>query len=304
MSKFQRRYTMVVQGRSSRLYTIQYPLTCVFDINRRAFGSLNTGHFLVYNLNAATRGDLQYDNAMDAGDARAFSFNAGYASEIGPGFGPLLFQGTLQSALSYREGPDVVTELQVLDGGIAVQNAQIELSRNHPWEPSDAVRQIAATMNQYGVRFGAVGSLFDAYKASRGVTWIGSTWDVLKKLATNQGGYACIDLQKVYMMAQRDALVMPGAVPTLNASTGLIGTPRRSGWTVEAQMIFEPNLQLMQLLKVESKINPNINGSFSVQALGHRGIISGAKDGGVITAASLYDSPTGFNLVTPPAVTP
>lgn len=300
MSKFQRQFTMTVQGRSGNTYVIKDPLTVVFNTNRRAFGSLNTATFTVYNLSDATRRDLQYDNALDAGinggRGLSFIFNAGYLSE---GFQPTLFAGTLARAFSYREGPNVMTELQVLDGGQAAQYAQVERTRNYPWDPETELRQLVSLMAPYGVTLGAIGSVVRNMQSTRGITWLGSVWDILRKVAANNGGYACIDMQKVYLMSQNDALTLPGALPKLDASTGLIGTPRRAGWIVDADMLFEPRIQLMQSLRVESSVNPNINGTYSVQAIGHRGVISAAVDGGVMTALSLQQLPESMNLVSP-----
>lgn len=295
MSKFQRTFKMEVQGRSGRTYTITDPLTVVLDINRRAYGSLNTATFMVYNLAQETRSDIQYDNAIDA-EPRPFRFNAGYQSE---GYQPLVFYGDLQRALSYREGPNVVTEIQVLDGGIAAQYVQVERTRNYPWKPEAELRSLVDLMKPHGVTLGSLGSIAAGMTATRGVTWIGSVWDVLRKIAAAQGGYACIDHGKVYLMAQNDALVIPGALPQLDASTGLIDTPRRSGWVVDAQMIFETRVQLLQELKVVSSVNANINGTYCVQSISHRGIISGARDGGVITALSLQTLPESMNLINP-----
>lgn len=295
MSKFQRTFKMTVQGRSGRTYTITDPLTVILDVNRRAYGSLNTGTFMVYNLAKASRSDIQYDNAIDA-EPRLFKFQAGYESE---GYQPIIFSGTLQRALSYREGPNVITEMQVLDGGDAVQYAQVERTRNYPWNPNVELRSLVDLMKPHGVTLGSLGTIATGMTATRGVTWIGSVWDVLRKTAAAQGGYACIDGGKVYLMAQNDALVLPGALPELNASTGLLDTPRRSGWVVDAQMLFEPRVQLMQALKVVSSVNANINGTYCVQSISHRGIISRARDGGVITALSLQTLPESMNLVTP-----
>lgn len=300
MSKFQRQYTVTVQGRSLNTYVFKDPLTLVFNTNRRAFGSLNTASFTIYNLTEATRKDLQFDNVLDAslngGRGLSFEFKAGYVSE---GFQPTLFAGTIQRAFSYREGPNVLTEMQILDGGNAVQYAQVERTRNYPWDPEAELRQLVALMNPFGVTLGAIGSLARNIGRTRGVTWIGSVWDVIRKIASSNGGYACIDLKKAYIMSQNDALAIPGALPVLNASTGLIGTPRRSGWIVDAEMIFEPRVQLMQSIRVESTINPNINGTYSIQSIGQRGVISAAVDGGVITSLSLSQLPESMNLVTP-----
>lgn len=300
MSKFIRTYTMKVMGRSLREYTITDPITLILQTQRRAYGSLNEATFMLYNLGEATRRDLQFDNAIDAGlnNGRGLSFSlmAGYKSE---GIKPTIFSGELQRALSYREGPNVVTELQVLDSSDAVQYAQVERTRNYPWNAEDEMRALVGLMSPYGVKLGAIGSLFRGFQATRGVTWIGSVWDCITKMAQAHGGYACIQDGKVYIMAQNDALVVPGALPQLDASTGLLDTPRRSGWVVDAQMIFEPRIQLLQVLKVVSAVNSNINGTYCVQAISHRGIISKARDGGLVTSLSLQTLPESMNLVSP-----
>jgi hypothetical protein len=296
MSKFQRTYEIRVQGRSGAEHVISYPLTCIFDLQRRATGSANTGHFMVYNLSAAVRNDLQHDIAFDADQLRTFTFRAGYESE---GYMPVLYRGTLQTALSYREGPDIVTDFVVLDGGQTILNAQLERTRSGEWDPRVEVEQIVKQLAPYGVTLGAVGTLFNGYTPSRGVTWIGSTWDILKKFASSKGGYAFIDMQKVYLLSNDDVLVAPGALPKLDASTGLIGTPRRTGWVVDARMIFEPRVTLMQKIVIESLVNPNINGTYGIQAIGHQGVISGSKDGGVITSLNLTGNPVEWNEVVP-----
>lgn len=303
MSKFQRRYVLTVQGRSGAVHNLSYPLTCIFEINKRSEGGLNSAHFMVYNLSAATRSDIEFDNAIDINPKnsggvinRTLQFSAGYASE---GNLPILFQGNIKKAFYYRDGPDVVTDIDVMDGLDAVQKAQIQGSAAYPWNAKAEAATIVQTMNQYGVRLGAIGSLFDGAQNTRGVMWLGSSWNVLKKLAKSHGGRAYIDDQKVYLMSPNDALASPADVPQIDASTGLIGTPRRYGWRVDAEMLFEPSARLGQTIRVASSVNRSINGTFSVQTVGHRGIISGAKDGGVVTALSLFGPPNPFVMVPP-----
>lgn len=302
MSKFQRTFTMTVQGRSGKVYTFTDPLTCVFDINRRSEGGLNSAHFMIYNLSAATRNDIEYDSAIDLDNAgfstrRPFQFKAGYKTE---GYQPVLFEGTIKKAFYYRDsGPDIVTEIDVTSGLDAIQKAQIQSSQASPWDGKNEARKILNTMRQYGVTEGAVGSLFDGLTSERGVVWLGSAWNVLKRYAQSRGGRAFIDNQKVYVLGPNDVLNVPGALPQLDATTGLIGTPRRSAHVVNADMLFEPRMQLMQQLRLVSSVTKTINGTFSVQALCHRGIISGAKDGGVVTSLELVEQPKEVTLVTP-----
>ena len=292
---------MTVQGRFGTTYTFKTPLTVIFDVQKRAASGVNSGHFMLYNLSPSVRSDIEYDSAIDIDDQgvsvrRAFQFKAGYETE---GSEQIVFQGNITKASFYRDGPDVVTDIEVMDGLSAIQLSQIASSRAYPWDPKSEAARIAQAMSPYGVQLGAIGSLFNTLQRTRGTMWLGSAWDVLKKFAAAQGGYACIDNEKLYLMSPYDALVPQGTIPQLDATTGLLDTPRRSGWVVDAQMLFEPRVQLMQQLKLVSAVNPSINGTFSVMAISHRGIISGSKDGGCVTAFSLFGAPKPFVLVTP-----
>ena len=300
MAKFQRVYTLTVQGRSGKVYTFTDPLTLVFDTQSRLTSGINTGHFMLYNLDPITRFDLEFDSALDIDSAgalvrRPLVFNAGYVTE---GFEPLCFQGDVFRAFSYREDTgDVVTDFEVKDGGLAIQKAQVQSSRAYPWNAKDEVTRLVSTMAPYGVSLGAVGSLFDGYTPQRGVMHLGATWDNLKKLAGAAGGGVYINQTKVYVMSPNDVLTPAATLAQLDATTGLLDTPIRSGWTVTAKMIFEPRLQLGQQLRIKSQVTPSLNGTYAVWAIGHRGIISGAKDGGCVTNVELFQSSSPFFTV-------
>lgn len=292
--KFQRKYTLKIQGKSGEIHTIRYPTTCIFDTQRRASSGINSGHFMLYNLDPDVLRDIAFDFYIDS-ERRSFQFFAGYATE---GFEALISQGNVRSAFFYREGPDVITDIVIQDGGFMAQKAQIIRSRAFPWNERTEAEEVVQTLFPFGITLGAIGSLVgETNKATRGIKWGGSTWDQLKDFAAHRGGTAFVDFEKVYMLAEDDVLAVPGEIPELNETTGMIGTPRRSGWIVDAQMLFEPSLILRQLMKIKSEINTSIVGTFAVQTICHRGIISGAKDGGVLTALRLQGSPNQFRQV-------
>ena len=300
MSKFQRTFTMKVEGRSGTIHTFKTPLTVIFDMTSRpSGGGINSAHFMIYNIAYDKRVDIQYDSAIDIKDnvviRRVFRFDAGYSTT--EGYEPTIFKGNIKTAFSYRDGPDVITDITVMDGLDAVQNAQIQSSRVIPWKPEVEAAAIANTMGKYGVKLGAIGHLFDRFTSTRGVMWLGSSWDVLRNLAASHGGFAAINKEKVYLMAQDDVLDLPGMLPRLDSSSGLIGTPRRSGWRIDARMLFEPRLELMQGIQVISEVARDINGVFRIASISHEGTISGAKDGGVITSVALDGNANGFNKV-------
>ena len=299
MSKFQRTYNLSVQGRSGTIYNFSEPLTLVFNTESKAASGIASARFMIYNISKKKRDDIQFDRTIDIDDdkkiiRRVVIFKAGYELE---GYKPIVFQGNIKKAFSYREGPNVITDITVMDGLNAVQKAQVLYSQSFPWDPVKQAETIINTMGEHGVKLGAIGSLFDNLKRTRGVMWLGSAWDVLKQFSYAQGGCASIHKEKIYLMGPEDAIVPPGEIPQLDSSTGIIGTPKRSGWIVNADMVFEPRIQLWQKLKVKSSINPDINGTFRVDGILHRGAISEAIGGGLITSFILYNGPGKFKEI-------
>lgn len=296
-NKFLRTFTLTIQGKTA-VHEVTYPATVVFDINRRTFSNLNGARFLVYNLDQSVRNDIYKDPYPTPEDnlPRKVIFEAGYLSQ---GFEGKIFDGNIKRAISYREGPDIVTEIEGLDGMNAVRETQIERTRSSGWDAATEMRAIAELMAAKGVTLGALGNVAAKIQSTRGVTWSGSVWNILKRLTTGAGGYACIDMSKVYLMDEADAFDSPGNIAQIDASTGLLQTPRRQGAIVDIEMLFEPRITLMQKISVLSKVNPLINGQFVVRGVGHRGTISGAKDGGVTTSLSAFQPTTGLSTVVP-----
>ena len=87
------------------------------------------------------------------------------------------------------------------------------------------------------------------------------------------GGNATIDGGQVKAV-NPDEAVVGSAVPLISASTGLIGVPRRSGAMVELDMVFEPRLNLLQTVDLQSRFNRQFNGVHKIVAFEHRGAIS------------------------------
>jgi hypothetical protein len=283
---------MAITGRSGTPYTLNFPLTCVFETTSRLQYGINSAHFMITNLARATYNDLQFDSALDIDAANPFyllpvKFYAGYISE-GPA--PLVFQGNVLKAFSYRDGPDVVTDITLLDGQAAAQQSQVAAAVAAPWTAQAVVDILTPLMAPFGVQYGGASTLIGTTPQARGMMALGSTYDVLAKLAASRNCTACISQGKIYLMGPQDYIVVPGALPQLDVTTGIIGTPRRSGYNVDVTMLFEPRVALGQQIIVVSTVNQAINGTYRVDGIDHRGIISGAKGGPLLTTFHLFNN--------------
>ena len=85
-----------------------------------------------------------------------------------------------------------------------------------------------------------------------------------------------------------DEYIKTPFVPLITTKSGLIGTPRRQGNILDITLMFEPRIQIQQLIEVKSSINPIWDGQYKVIGLKHQGTISGAVGGDLTTNLQLY----------------
>ena len=105
-----------------------------------------------------------------------------------------------------------------------------------------------------------------------------------------------INNKHAYILADNE--ILKGDIETIDASTGLIGTPKKQNTLVECEIIFEPRIQLAQGLELISSTNPQVNGFYKVLECNHSGLMSKTVGGSVTTHLKLYADPTGsFSVV-------
>lgn len=288
--KLNRDYTMLVQvaelAGSNNTVQINHPLTLSFDITRNTLASANTGRFQIYNLKESTR-RLIFHERWQTLDYRQIVLRAGYESDRPL---PVIFQGNLVSALSYRSGPDWITEIEAFDGGFGILNGQVSQTYPAGVGARDVMRSLMQTMPK--VLLGAIGEF--SRDSSRGLSLSGNSWNYLGQLAG--GGDAFIDGEQANVI-QRDEYVQKiEGITVLNSATGLIGAQRRFKHRVDATMIFEPRVSVGQKIRLESSESVN-NGDYKVMGITHRGIISGSVGGAATTVLILWPAEESLEAI-------
>lgn len=295
--KFQMTWTMNVKGRL-KTHNLQVPLTVVFNIYRKSLETTNVSNFKIYNLGQNMRDDLKRDPtfAPDLQPLRRLEFWAGYASK---GYESMIFSGEVYKCFSYREGPDIITEIESYDGLQAIQRTQVEQTYSKGANSEAIYREMIGLLGEHGIKLGALGRIKGLIDTStRGVVFNGSVWNALKKSIGNLG-FICIDQGKVYILSEDECIFAPGNLQRIDASVGLLHTPKRNSSMIDLDMIFEPNLTLLQKIEVVSTVNPDVNGIFVINSLCHHGTISDGVRSSVTTSVC-GSNPQG----TPKVVTP
>lgn len=286
LSKFGREYLLTIQtDDAGDTIKINYPITLEFDINRKLFSSLNTGHFRIYNLSQLHRNQIRF-SAWNVGTYRQIQLRAGYSTSLSlPALAnlPVVFQGNITQASSMREGPNFITTIEALDGGFAFNNPS-ENGTALPTFPAGTPNQTIITTVADALpktSLGAIGSFPGS--SGTGASFIGPPQEILSQYT---GGGFFIDNESVNCLNTNE-VIESSNIPLINAQAGLLNTPALEQYWLYFDMIFEPRLQIGQLIALQSSTDFLFNGQAKVVSIHHRGVISGAVCGEAITTVGL-----------------
>ncbi len=281
--KFQRIYKMTVQISDTEAIEVDYPLTLVLDVSRNTLASANKGHFQLYNLKPDTRLKIFHDR-YDTLTYRQIRLQAGYKDESPL---PIIFQGNIIQASSYRSGTNWITEIEAFDGGFGILNGQVSQTVPAGWDLPKIIK--AALGGLPNVKVGAIGDL--EQQNSRGITMMGNAWDVANRIASGQDAVAFIDNEQANLLKKNEYIADAGGIVLISSATGLLQTPRRFDARIDVEILFEPRLAVGQIVQLESQekiFNQFNNGRYQVIGITHRGTISGAVSDRMTTIASLW----------------
>lgn len=275
MDKFGRNYSLTIFLQSGTLL-INPPFTIEFDITRNQLRSANVGQVRVYNLGKMKR-DLVRKNILATAQLEYIELRAGYGTNL-----PIIFRGDISQAWSVREQVNFITQIESFDGGFASINGTVDLNFAAGTPNMTVYGAIAQTLPNTTV--GTIG----AYPGvlPRGATYSGNSLDILSEIS---GGGAFIDNGKVNILGTYDIAANVNNGFIISPQSGLLNTPLLESTVVHFDMIFEPRLAVGQLVTINSFTEQNFNGKYKVTAVKHRGMISEAVCGTVITTGEFLN---------------
>ncbi len=292
MLKFQRNYEIIFDignfDRDSndvipeRRIVINYPITLNFSINLGVGGSANEAKLQFYNLSPDIRKALWLDNFNIGSKVIYMIVRAGYGEDM-----PIIFLGTLQNCVSYKDSGSTEwhTDIQAFEAGQLFQYGYINSTYIAGTAYVDILNDALKSDSQTNVGYISK----DLGKLDSDKTFIGQTVDVLKR---EFEGYELF-ISKGELNILNDKEAIPAELPLLTDSSGLLGSPKRSGRFTEIEMLFEPKLNVGQAVVLKSALMPEFNQEYKIANISHNGTISAVTNGNLTTALTLYtlDSP-------------
>ncbi len=283
MNKFGRNYVLKVGTASGETLTIEPPLTIEFDITRNTLTSANVCQIRIYNLSTRNRNQLRF-NISNYGTFRQVVLKAGYGGSLAT-----IFSGNISQAWSVREGVNFITQIECYDGGFAFVNGSTNTQFPSGVPQKTIIETLIETLPH--VDSGVVGSYPGV--TARGNAYSGNTVSILQQLT---GGGFFVDNGKANALGTNEYIGSTGGIVLINAKSGLLGTPVLESNIVHFDMLFEPNLTVGSLINLQSATESNFNGQYKVTAVKHRGMISEAVCGSVITTGEFLNVQPGVGV--------
>lgn len=277
MIKFQATYRVTIYTQTETI-TVEYPLTCKFNVTRGTFSESAKATISLYNLAPATREKIFQDCfTVDESQWKYVHLEAGYNNSLS-----LIFKGRILQAYSSRSGgqTDVITEIQAQAFDVFDCQSSYYFAEGTTYK--DAYNIMASDMPN--VTIGNTGNIEGTFLTP--TTFDGNTHEQLNKLT---GGHTFVDNGVLNTIMDNEVIDVP--VSVIDDTNGLLDTPRRRDANLEITILFEPTLIVGQLLEIKSNVSPNFNGQYKVLGFTHDCLISASQAGTRTTQVSLWIGP-------------
>lgn len=261
--RFERNYELTIQppGLSGPVNTVivRPPLRIAFDGHKSINGGLNKLRVKIYNLAKSTRLLLP----KDAEDQTRIpiTLKVGYQKSLEP-----IFKGTAHVIKNAREGTDIVTEIECLDGGVDFLN-----SFSSRVAKVDALKECLADMPNT-----APGRIRTSPPLVRPKVMVGNTAQLIDDMIDRDAGERWfIDDEQLFVLKANQVTSM--FAPEVSAATGLLSTPTRENKRVTFQTQMNPSIRIGGLAALKSTQAPHLNGVYRVETIGYSGDYAGSN---------------------------
>jgi hypothetical protein len=244
-----------------------------FEVEKSTAREPNKATLRIWNLSPTRRQSLEGLTTTRGAARIRVEIVAGYKDQAG-----LIFRGDLRSALTSRQGPDLVTTLEGEDGGRSVLSSRV--SRSFPAGTTAAV-VVRACAEALGV---GLGNALDAVAQAQftgggntfreGTTLSGQASEELHGLFRSLG--LTHSIQNGVLQVQRRGQALQATAVRLAPETGLIGRPEVDvGGLVKLQSLMNPDIYPGRVLQLDPGPGIRPSGFFQAKKVIYRGDTAG-----------------------------
>lgn len=256
MSRFIRDYEFRAQILGGEV-VVRPPLRINFQADKSIRGGLNKIQIQLYNLEERKRLSLVKDAEQQI--RIPIQLSVGYQGSL-----ELVFRGTVYRGSNERQGPDIITSLESLDGGFDFLNSFTSRTVEGGRRAVDAALSDMPNTT--------VGKVTERPVLTRPKVLVGNSARLIEDMI-GPGETWYIDNEQLYII--KDDEVTSRFIPLVNAQTGLISTPTRENKEVTFETLLNPSVKIGQRAQLQSKIVPHLNGIYRIESISYQGDNSG-----------------------------
>jgi hypothetical protein len=232
---------------------VRDPIRISFQADKSIRGGLNKIQIQLYNLEERKRLALVKD--AEEQTRIPFQLSVGYQGSL-----ELLFRGTVYRGSNSRQGPDIITTIEGLDGGFDFLNAFTIRTVEGGLRAIDAALSDMANTG--------VGKITDRPVLTRPKVLVGNSARLIDDMVGPDETWY-IDNEQLYVI--KDNEVTSRFIPLVSAETGLISTPERENKEVTFVTLMNPSVKIGQRAQLQSKIAPHLNGVYRIDTISYQG---------------------------------
>lgn len=251
-NRFGRDYELVITLNTGEAISIKPNIRVQFDVVKSVDGGLNSCRIRVYNLSKDKRKKLIKEDT-DSNTKMPFLLKAGY-NKI-----ETLFKGFILESYSEKSGTDIVTTIVAMDGLVDAQGSYTSTTV----KKGDAINVILKDMPTT-----TRAKISDRPVLQRAKVLVGNSLKLVENNLKDDETYF-IDEGKLYIIKQNE--VISDFVPLVNNATGLLLTPKKKKYEVTFNTLLNPSIKIGGLVKLESILAENLNGTYKVLTITYRG---------------------------------
>lgn len=227
-----------------------------FSIEKGATKNPNKCTCRIYNMSKATRELVQVVGNV-------LILKAGYRQDIGA---QTIFTGTITRYLTVKEGPDWVTELEMMDGLLEFRDAKVSLSFAPGVQAVDVLRNVAGKFN-LPVR--TLPENIAPIQYPDGFAFVGRVREAMDKVCEYMGLEWSIQDREVQVI-QKGGVFKQKAI-LLSSDTGMVGSPEQEAKTMTDKAAAKEGITKTQKgVQTTYKLDKDGNKQERLRVLGYR----------------------------------
>lgn len=252
MSRFIRDYEFRAQILGGEV-VVRPPLRINFQADKSIRGGLNKIQIQLYNLEERKRLSLVKDAEQQI--RIPIQLSVGYQGSL-----ELVFRGTVYRGSNERQGADIITNLESLDGGFDFLNSFTSRTVEGGRRAVDAALSDMPNTT--------IGKITERPVLTRPKVLVGNSAKLIEDMiGPDETWY--IDNEQLYII--KDNEITSRFIPLVSAQTGLISTPTRDNKEVTFETLMNPSVKIGQLAQLQSKIAPHLNGRYRIETISYQG---------------------------------